>query len=686
MMYLPLIEPPALTQTIIVQNVTKTDSQESLVIENLVSGNQTRLIVQEKGEQIQEFNLIIGQNNSDNSQTVQIDPDKISVVELNADRQEYDQIQQLITAEGEVLMRFNQAVLTADTLTINLADNIAVAEGNVTLTRGNQVLKGNRFEYFFAQNSGVIFEARGEIDQATTSTDLDINLPTDVNNRNLQDPRRPQALQNVIGQDGLSFGTGSVGGQNGISTPDFGGQINKIRFQADRIDFEGDNWQAENVRLTNDPFSPPELEIRANTATLTQLGDGRSELRTTKSRVFFDQKLSLPIFQDKLVFDNRPRQPGQSRLLQLGYDGEDRGGLFIQSNFNIIKSKNLDFSISPQYFIQESLEDGFSGDTFGVKSKLNFDLGSRTTLRSSASLTSLDFSKVEDNLRANVRLRQVFGQLERPYNLTLQYTYRDRLFNGSLGYQTVQRSFGGIFTSPSFNLGNSGINLSYQLGVQQVEADTDRQDLLATDRENDRINLTRYQGAIALGKGFTLWSGKPLPSTREEGLRYRRSPVVPYLSLNTGITGVGTFYSNGDTQNSVSGNIGLQGQLGHFRRNFFDYTNFNIGFTQVLKGNESPFLFDRITDTTTLSLGLIQQLYGPFLIGFQTYLNLDTGEEISTDYLLEYSRRTYNIILRYNPILQLGSINLRITDFNWTGDTQPFDSDNVTPVIQGVER
>ncbi len=680
--YIIQIAPPIINEVIVAQNTNiQNNSQETLVIPDLVSSGETRLIVQQRGEQTQEFTILVGQNQAD--QPLPVNIGKISVVELNADHQEYDQKQQLITAEGQVVMRFNQAVLTANNLTVNLVTNQAVAEGDVTLTRGNQVLKGTRFEYFFSQNSGVIFDARGEVDQSTSSNDFDLKLPTDLNNSRVRDPGGTQSLQNISGQEGFTFGSGSVGGETNSPSPAGGGQINKIRFQAERIDFEGETWKATKVRLTNDPFSPPELEIRADTATLSQLGEGRSELRTTKSRVVFDQGFSVPIFQNRLVFSNRPSQPS---LVQVGYDAEERSGLFVQGNFALIKNKKLDFTISPQYFIEKSLNEGFSGDVFGVKTKFNFDLSPRTSLRSSSSLTSLDLSKIEDNLRTNVRLKQSFGNLERPYNLSLEYTYRDRLFNGSQGFQTVQRSFGGIFTSPSLSLGNSGVNLSYQVGVQQIDAETDRTDLLEPNREDDLINLTRYQGAIALGKGFSLWSGQPLPATKEEGLRYRRSPVVPYLRLNTGITGVGSFYSNGDTQNSIGGSIGLEGQFGHFARNFFDYTNFNIGFNQIFLINESPFLFDRISDTTTLSLGLTQQIYGPFLIGFQTYLNLDTGEEISTDYVLEYSRRTYNLILRYNPVLQVGSIGFKISDFNWTGDTQTFERGNIKPVIQGVER
>ncbi|MEM7760916.1 MAG: DUF3769 domain-containing protein, partial [Cyanobacteria bacterium P01_A01_bin.40] len=86
-----------------------------------------------------------------------------------------------------------------------------------------------------------------------------------------------------------------------------------------------------------------------------------------------------------------------------------------------------------------------------------------------------------------------------------------------------------------------------------------------------------------------------------------------------------------------------------------------------------------------LSLGITQQIYGPFRAGFQTSLDLEDGDTISTDYLLEYSRRTHNVILRYNPELEIGSFSLRISDFNWQGNPRPFSDRGITPVIQGVD-
>ncbi|HEY9871797.1 MAG TPA: DUF3769 domain-containing protein, partial [Candidatus Obscuribacterales bacterium] len=140
------------------------------------------------------------------------------------------------------------------------------------------------------------------------------------------------------------------------------------------------------------------------------------------------------------------------------------------------------------------------------------------------------------------------------------------------------------------------------------------------------------------------------------------------------------------TQNSISGNIGLQGQIGHFSRPFLDYTGFNITYSQIFPNGLSPFLFDRIVDTKVLSGGILQQVYGPFRLGFQTSVNLDRNKEISTDYFVEYSRRTYNIVLRYNPVVEIGSISFRINGFNWGGNPEPFAGSDVRPVFQGVPR
>ncbi len=638
------------------------------------------------------------------------EPDKeIGVIELLADRQEYDSTRKIIYAQGNVEMRFANATLLADRLRVNVNDRLAVAEGEVILKRGDQILRGRRFEYYFVQDSGVVLDANGEVYQPSTGQAFSPGLPTDLANSTIPNSTLSdrlivnQPLQQVTSAQGFGFSAGTSFNANNInqsaSNGPQGGKINRVRFQAEQINFDKNGWTADNIRLTNDPFSPPELEIRAKTATLRNVAPLVDEVRMSDSQVIFDQENSVPTFQDRLTLDRRARQPG---AISFGYDGKDRGGLYIQSNVTIVDSDAVHFELKPQFMLQKALfptafpteqsfnvldtQDGvLSPGVFGGISDLDVTFSPRTSFRAVGSFSSFDFNQLENNVRANVTLQHRAGDITSPYDLRLEYNYRERLFNGSLGFQTVNNSYGAIAVSPEINLGD-GFTLSYQGSIQNIQAPTDQYNLLPPNPTNNLVTLMRYQAAASARHYVSLWQGEVLAPTPEEGLKFTPNQVVPYLQLQTSVTGVSSFYSSGNTQPSLTGSIGLVGQFGHFSKPIFDYTGFSLIFSQALLGSESPFFFDRYADTQTLAWGLTQQIYGPVRFGAQGSINLTTNQEISTDYFLEYSRRTYNILLRYNPVLEVGSINLRISDFNWSGNPGPFDGTGIRPVIDGVVR
>jgi lipopolysaccharide export system protein LptA len=627
------------------------------------------------------------------SEAEKISPQKTRIVEVIADRQEYDQERRIVTAEGNVVVRFDGAVIDADTLRINLDNLIAVGEGNVALTRGNQIFQGQRFTYNFIQDSGDLENGKGELYIPTTATDFAFSpsLPTDITAGGV--PSRPlsyrlranQPLTGVNSPGGIEFGASGQSDARNVSVPKSGGVLKRLRFEAQYIEFYPRGFQAQDVRITNDPFSPPELEIRATKVTVTREAPLIDRVTTQGQKLVFDQKVVVPIPVNSRKIDRRPRQVNPT-IVSVGFDNGKRGGLFIERAFEPINNDQTRWTITPQFYVQRAIENGGNvANLFGVNTKLNAVLSPKTVVEGTGELTSFDFDRVEDTLRGSLRLRQSLGNVN-PYTLSLESSYRDRLYNGSLGYQTVQSSIGGIITSPILPLGKSGINLSYQGGAQYINSNTDRQDLLSPLRKNDRISLGRFQGSVSLSSGIKLWEGKPLPATAKEGLKYTSNPVVPYLQAIAGITGTTSYYSSGDNQSTVTGTIGLIGQIGHFSRPFLDYTGFNVSYSQGTNSGLSPFLFDRSVDNKVLSGGISQQVYGPIRLGLQTSVNLDTSKEISTDYTLEYSRRTYGITLRYNPVLQLGGFSIRISDFNWTGGTDPFANGQVKPVVGGVVR
>ncbi len=611
------------------------------------------------------------------------------IVEVTSDRQEYDEQQRIITAVGNVVVRFDGAVVDADRLQVNLNNLIAAGEGNITLRRGDQILRGQRFTYNFVQDSGEMLNGRGEIYVPSASTDFAFSS-TDITAGGV--PNRPpsdriianQPLSAVSSPGGIDVTVGGQSEASNLPPPKAGGAVKRLRFEAQQIDFYPQGWQASDVRITNDPFSPPELELRANKVTLTRESPLVDRIRTQGQRLVLDQTISLPLPVDEQKIDRRERDVTPF-IVSPGYDGEDRGGFYVERGFRVIDTEQTRWTITPQLLIQRGVRQGTDnlGSLFGARTKINSVLSPRTVIEGSGELTSFDFDDVEDSFRANLALRQTLGD-RLPHLLNVQYNYRDRLYNGTLGFQDVQSSFGGLIASPVIPLGKSGINLRYQASAQYIDANTDRPDLLEPLRENDRTLLGRLQGSAELSTGLLLWQGKPLPPTASEGLRYTATPVVPYLQAIVGLTGTTSYYTNGDNQSTVIGTIGLQGQIGHFSRPFLDYTAFNIRYSQGLNNGLSPFLFDRFVDEKVLTAGITQQIYGPVRLGFQTSINLDTGKESSTDYILEYSRRTYGITLRYNPVLELGALSVRISDFNWNGGSDPFSE--IKPVVGGVQQ
>ena len=634
--------------------------------------------------------------NTDNQPNPQPQPsqtptDTRRVIEIVADKQIYDENRRVVTAEGNVVVRIDGSVVDADTLQVNIDNLVAVGEGNVAVTRGEQVLRGQRFTYNFIQDTGDLEGGSGEINIAQVEEDFSFNSPEtpgSVPRRPVSDRiRRNQPLTDISSPGGIGVRLGGRAARN-LPSAKQGGELRRLRFEAARVDFNPGGWEAKNVRITNDPFSPPELELRADSVTLTKISPLRDKLRLKRPRLVFDQGFTVGIPGYTRTIDRTERDVNPAPV-SVGFDGDERGGLYLERSFVVLNTPQSSWKVTPQFFAQEAIQNntGNFPALFGLKSKFLATLNPRSQVTASTILTSFDITNLEDNFRASVRYNYLLGNIENPYRATLEYSYRDRLYNGSLGFQTVQSSFGGVIASPNIPLGKTGLSLNYQAGAQQISANTDRVDLLDTNRSNNRVSLGRLQASATVGGGITLWQGKPLPLTAEEGLKYTSNAVVPYVQTFGTVTGTGSYYSNGETQNTLIGTIGLQGQFGHFSKKFLDYTGFNISYSQGTNDGLSPFLFDRYVDRQVLSAGITQQLYGPFRLGFQTTINLDTSERTSTDYILEYSRRTYGISLRYNPVLELGGISFRISDFNWSGGTDPFSDDTgLSPVFGGVKQ
>ncbi|MDA0864936.1 MAG: DUF3769 domain-containing protein [Cyanobacteria bacterium] len=603
---------------------------------------------------------------------------------LTADYQEFDPERQVVTARGNVLLRVGNGLLNADRLWVNLTNRYVLAEGNVILRRGDQLIQGERAEYNLLQGAGVIYGAYGELFTPTTGEDFANILPPDTSaraNQPISDRLRDRGpIRGITSPGGVLLATDDVG----VAGTE-GGVVRRLRFEAEEIRFNADGWTTGAIRFTNDPFSPPELEFRGDSARLVSLNENEDELHIENLRIVFDQGFTIPLLRSRILLSRGTLDDEALNPLPtgIGIDGRDRDGLFVERTFSVAVVPPWTLEVTPQFFVERWLDNSEFADlaNYGVVFDLNGELGPATSATATASIAGLDLQNLDDRLRASVRVRQQLSF----HTLNLEGSYRDRLFNGSLGFQDVQSSIGAVLVSPDIVLGDTGINLRYQLSGQVVTAETDRISLLPSNPVNSFLSLGRAQGNILLTRTFPIWQGEARPATLEEGLRFSPTPVVPYFNFILGGQGTLTYYSSGDTQENVTAIVGLQGQVGHFVNDFFDYTQFNITYAKAFVGDgESPFLFDRDIDRNVLSFGLIQQIYGPIRAGFQASVNLDTGDFFSIDYVLEYSRRAYGLVIRFNPEQSTGFIGFRISDFDWSGRAASFGGAEIRGVERGV--
>jgi hypothetical protein len=415
--------------------------------------------------------------------------------------------------------------------------------------------------------------------------------------------------------------------------------------------------------------------VRADEAQLRRVSAKEDVVTLKRPRLVFDQRIAIPIPRSTILLSRVRTNPFG---VDFGFDERDRGGLFLGRQITPISSRRFTFSLTPQFFLQRAIFakrfNLLSPDLYGLTARIKSDISPKMKFGAYMVLRSVDFTNLADNVRAGLRLDRQIGNK----NLAFEAAYRERVVNGSLGEQTIQNRAGVIFSSPTEQIGKTGIELNYRLAAEVLTANTDRFGGI------DLISLGRFQGSASVQKAVDLWRGTTLPPTATEGMKYTPSPIQPYLRVIGGLTGVVSGYSNGDSQTSLIAKIRFEGQFGHFSRPYLDYTGFFVGFSQGFQIGDSPFLFDRVIDRQVISAGFLQQVYGPVRLGFQTSINLDTGEFFNTDVILDYSRRTYGLTLRYNPNLQVGSIVFRINSFNWSSNQDLLSSPEIGAVEAGV--
>jgi hypothetical protein len=486
-------------------------------------------------------------------------------------------------------------------------------------------------------------------------------------------------------------------GQDYRPPKDKKGTISRVRFQGAQIQIRSNRWTAEQLAFTNDPFTPAASWLLARKVVAVMDGQGKTRITSRSTQILLDGKISLPAITNTTIGAEEGR-------LAFDTDRKDRDGFFLGYNLEPIKlGQRGSLQLQPQLNVQRALEGRTSsyalsgqnlaspgseqtakiGDMFGLLAALNLPIG-WLTLNAEASLSTFN----PDNFRAGTRsTTSLTAPLSLPghssANASAFGSYRERIYNGSLGLQTVVYSYGANLAgnallnqyknpeshrkSPFFT--PISLNWAVQSGSYQAE-------LFETDTLD---TLWRSYANLAATTTLQLWQGSALDSSEEpkRGFRYSPIPVTPGFGINFGASGYAATYSDGANQNTLTLWGGPSLTLGQFDRPVFDYTRFSASIAGTFLNGASPFGFDRKVDLRTLSFQAAQQIYGPIVLEAGATFNIDNGSEfygdVSYSYVeLKLQRRSYELGVYYSPYEGIGGIRVKLNDFNFNGSGTPF--------------
>jgi len=83
-------------------------------------------------------------------------------IECDGDVVEYFETENKVVGTGDVVIKYKDLTLTSDKVTVRTDTYVVLAEGNVTLTQGENIFRGKTIEYNFKDNTGSVIDFSGK--------------------------------------------------------------------------------------------------------------------------------------------------------------------------------------------------------------------------------------------------------------------------------------------------------------------------------------------------------------------------------------------------------------------------------------------------------------------------------------------------------------------------------------------
>ena len=574
---------------------------------------------------------------------------------IQSDRQ--FEINDVIQAEGNVLVSYRGKLLKADNLIYDKLNKKISAKGNVSLELGDQFFKVAQLEYSFISKKGYLLDVEGSINTSTLIEDLSSNF-------SLLDSKKIENLLEVKKKEVLN-------------TPS---KVENWLFFTDKISIDGQKWESKKAVFSNDLLESKQVKLAINSLKVISEAE-KLRFKSSINYLIFEEKVSIPFWLGDRTLTKSGEFFDFENRWNLGYENLDKDGYFIGRKFNSIDiADDFVLDLEPQFLIQRSLK-GYTNsfvkkdesitsdrvkrntsfeDYFALKSQIRGKI-KNWDLEIDKNLNSFDFNKFSDAFRFKTKLSKEIDLLDSEWEKSFYGIYRERVWNGSLGEAEIYSGYGSKLQKENTWIVD-GIKKSelLSLGLANITAEA----------LNTKQLVTNLKGNLfySLDQKFPISIVNPKKKSIDISYKYIPEPITKGLSLNTRLQASYSFYENGDHQEYLGLGIGPELIFGNFRNKTFDYTRINLLPFYKFDSGESVFKFDQNYEDFTLNIAFDQQLYGPIILKSFGILNLtndsnDYGEFIDSKISLNWKKRSYEVGIFYQPHNQAGGISFSLYGF-----------------------
>ena len=574
---------------------------------------------------------------------------------IQSDKQ--SEINNVIYAEGNVLVSYRGKLLKADNLIYDKLNKKISAKGNIELILGNQIFKVSLLEYSFISEKGFLLDVQGLINTNTLLNDLSSNFSSSDFNE----------IESLLG-----FKKREV-----LNTPS---KVENWLFFTDKITIDGEKWKSKKAVFSNDLLELKQVKLEINSLEVIS-EEEKLRFKSSLNYLIFDENVSIPFWLGNRTITNSKESFDLKNRWNLGYENFDKDGYFIGRKFDSIDiSDNFVLDLEPQFLIQRSIKgytksfvkkdesitsekvkrDTSFEDYFALKSHIKGPINN-WDLEIDKNLNSFDLDKFSHAFRLKTKLSKEIKFLDSKWNKSFYGVYRERFWNGSLGEAEIYTGYGSKLQKESTWVKNGIKKTEFlSLGLANITAEA----------LNTKNLVTNLKGSFfySLDQKIPINIEDSKNKSIDISYKYIPEPINKGLSVNTRIEASYSFYENGDHQEYLGLGMGPEFILGNFKNRTFDYTRLSLFPFYKFNSGESVFKFDQNYDKFTLNIALDQQIFGPIILKSFGTLNLtddsdDYGEFINSKISLNWKKRSYEFGIFYQPHNQAGGISFSLFGF-----------------------